>query len=57
MPAPRVGVGIQGMGERIRQLGGSLEIESGGHGTSVVAVLPAKRTSSDTPLETADIES
>src|ERR1700730_6387371 len=47
MPTPRVGVGIQGMGERIRQLGGSLEIESGGHGTSVVAVLPAKRTSSD----------
>jgi signal transduction histidine kinase len=57
MPAPRVGVGIQGMRERIRQLGGSLEIESGGHGTSVVAVLPAKRTSSDVPLETADIAS
>ncbi len=57
MPMPRVGVGIQGMGERIRQLGGSLEIESGGHGTSVVAILPAKRTSSDTPLETADVAS
>jgi PAS domain S-box-containing protein len=54
MPTPRVGVGIQGMGERIRQLGGNLQIESGGHGTSVVAVFPAKRTSSDTPLETAD---
>jgi PAS domain S-box-containing protein len=56
-PIPRVGVGIQGMGERIRQLGGSLEIESGGQGTSVVAILPAKPSSSDTPLETADIAS
>jgi PAS domain S-box-containing protein len=56
-PIPRAGVGIQGMGERIRQLGGSLEIESGGQGTSVVAILPAKRNPSDTQLETADIAS
>src|SRR5260370_39917952 len=56
-PIPRAGVGIQGMGARIRQLGGSLEIESGGQGTSVVAILPANTNSSDNPLETADIAS
>jgi signal transduction histidine kinase len=33
-------VGLQGMQERARQLGGSLEIRSGGDGTSVIAVLP-----------------
>jgi PAS domain S-box-containing protein len=57
MPMPRAGVGIQGMGERIRQLGGSLEIESGSQGTSVVAILPANRSSSDTPVETVDVAS
>ena len=34
------GVGIRGMRERIRQLGGSLEIDSNGTGTLVVARLP-----------------
>jgi two-component system NarL family sensor kinase len=34
------GVGIQGMRERVRQLGGSLEVESGPGGTSVTATLP-----------------
>jgi signal transduction histidine kinase len=40
------GVGLRGMRERIRQLGGSLEISprSGGKGTIVVAVLPASAT-------------
>jgi len=33
-------VGLQGMQERARQLGGSLEIRSGNEGTSVIAVLP-----------------
>ena len=33
-------VGLQGMQERARQLGGSLEIRSGSDGTSVIAVLP-----------------
>jgi signal transduction histidine kinase len=33
-------VGLQGMQERARQLGGSLEIRSGSEGTSVIAVLP-----------------
>jgi signal transduction histidine kinase len=34
------GVGLRGMHERIQQLGGTLEIESGGQGTTVTAVLP-----------------
>ncbi len=35
-----VGVGIAGMRERVRQLGGRLEIESGNDGTSIKAMLP-----------------
>jgi PAS domain S-box-containing protein len=35
------GVGLAGMRERIQQLGGRLEIESGGQGTTVRATLPA----------------
>jgi len=38
-----VGVGIAGMSERIEQLGGRLEIESGDQGTSVRARLPLVR--------------
>ncbi len=34
------GVGIRGMRERLRQLGGSLQIESNGEGTTVIARLP-----------------
>jgi two-component system NarL family sensor kinase len=39
------GVGIRGMRERLRQLGGTLEINSNGSGTVVVARLPATSTS------------
>jgi signal transduction histidine kinase len=39
--APPPGVGIMGMGERIRQLGGELEIQSSAHGTTVCARLPS----------------
>ncbi|RPJ84476.1 MAG: sensor histidine kinase [Acidobacteria bacterium] len=35
-----LGVGIQGMRERVRQLGGTLGIESGPRGTTVQVVLP-----------------
>jgi two-component system, NarL family, sensor kinase len=35
-----VGVGFRGMRERIRQLGGSLQIKSDGGGTTVAATLP-----------------
>ena len=36
----RIGVGFRGMRERLRQLGGTLEIQSGGGGTVVIATLP-----------------
>src|ERR1051325_4679978 len=41
----RAGVGIRGMKERVRQLGGSLKIDSQGEGkgTSVVAELPERK--------------
>ena len=36
-----LGVGIPGMRQRLRQLGGNLQIESTDHGTTVFAVVPA----------------
>ncbi|GAC1436422.1 MAG: hypothetical protein NVSMB58_26710 [Terriglobales bacterium] len=36
----RPGVGIRGMRERLRQLGGSLELTSNGSGTKLLAILP-----------------
>ena len=36
----RTGVGFRGMRERLRQLGGILEIQSDGTGTAVIATLP-----------------
>ena len=45
--AMKRGVGIQGMQERVRQLGGRLQINSGKGGTSVVAILPTETASSD----------
>jgi len=43
------GVGVRGMRERLRQLGGSLEIKSGGNGkgTVIIARLPAAGISSE----------
>ena len=35
-----VGVGLRGMRERVRQLGGNMEIRSNGHGTIVTATVP-----------------
>jgi signal transduction histidine kinase len=40
-PGGALGVGVPGMRERMRQLGGLLEIESDDHGTCVVAIAPA----------------
>jgi PAS domain S-box-containing protein len=37
-----LGVGIAGMKQRLRQLGGRLEIDSGGGGTAVTASVPAE---------------
>jgi PAS domain S-box-containing protein len=38
-----LGVGIPGMRERLRQLGGQLDVDFGTEGTRVVAVLPIKK--------------
>jgi signal transduction histidine kinase len=43
------GVGIRGMRERFRQLGGSLDIQSNGKGTLIVARLPVATASSASP--------
>ena len=40
LPGGGLGVGIPGMSERMRQLGGRLEIESNEHGTCVIAIAP-----------------
>jgi len=45
-----MGVGIAGMRERMAQLGGTLEIDSGKSGTTVRATLPVK-------LEVLDVAS
>lgn len=42
------GVGIRGMRERFRQLGGSLDIQSNGKGTLIVARLPVAAASTPT---------
>ena len=46
----KAGVGIRGMRERVRQLGGSLEIDSqgNGRGTTVVAQLPVEKSPAST---------
>jgi signal transduction histidine kinase len=41
----KAGVGISGMRERARELGGRLEVQSDGSGTTIAAVLPLKKTS------------
>ena len=57
MPAlMRAGVGIQGMRERVRLLGGQLEIESGDSGTRVTASFPSS-ASSKVSAETSDMAS
>jgi PAS domain S-box-containing protein len=53
----RPGVGIQGMRERVRQLGGHLEIESGNGGTRVTAIVPTNSTSSDLSAAVVDVAS
>src|SRR5579885_886079 len=43
--APNSGLGLRGMKERLRQLGGKLEIATSDHGTTVSAVVPFKAAS------------
>jgi signal transduction histidine kinase len=40
----RSGVGLSGMRERVKELGGDLEIHSGGNGTTVTARFPVRAT-------------
>jgi signal transduction histidine kinase len=44
------GVGIRGMRERLRQLGGNLDIHSNGKGTLIVAQVPVSATSSSSTV-------
>jgi len=37
---PATGVGLRGMDERMRQLGGRLQISSNGNGTMLTAIVP-----------------
>ncbi len=48
-----LGVGIPGMRERLRQLGGQLEVDFGRNGTRVVAIVPLKKLDAAS-LETAE---
>ena len=41
------GVGLRGMQERLRQLGGTLQIQSNGHGTQVIATLRTRHHAAD----------
>jgi PAS domain S-box-containing protein len=45
----RVGVGIQGMQERVRQLRGQFQIQTGKNGTGVIVVLPHAASSLESP--------
>jgi signal transduction histidine kinase len=45
--AGRIGIGFSGMRERLRQLGGTLELESNGRGTLVRATLPIEATDAE----------
>ena len=49
----RIGVGIQGMRERITQLGGRFDIRSGKNGTTVVASIPVPSAAIQTVRTTA----
>ena len=52
-PHRKLGVGIQGMRERITQLGGHFEIRSGKKGTTVVASVPVPSSPVQTTTQTA----
>jgi signal transduction histidine kinase len=44
LPPARLGVGIQGMRERIRQLGGTFDVEFSGKGTTIRVAVPLSGT-------------
>ena len=53
----QTGVGFRGMRERIRRLGGTLQIQSNGHGTRVTAVLPVVHVTADPAAKEKEIVS
>src|SRR5258706_920156 len=58
VPKPmRAGVGIQGMRERVRQLGGHLEIESGDGGTRIAVTVLANPTLAEISVGVVDVAS
>ena len=42
MEAARIGVGVRGMEERVRQFGGTFKIDSSARGTRIRATIPLK---------------
>jgi signal transduction histidine kinase len=50
----RLGVGIMGMQERVKQAGGRMKIQSYEHGTTVIAALPVVRSA---PVSSEDARS
>jgi signal transduction histidine kinase len=46
-----LGVGVAGMRERVRQLGGRLEIRSNGCGMSLLAIIPLGDVHAEPPAE------
>jgi signal transduction histidine kinase len=52
----RTGVGFRGMRERLRQLGGTLQIQSDGTGTAVIAMLPMSNAKNGESREAAPRE-
>jgi two-component system, NarL family, sensor kinase len=53
--APTLGVGIPGMRERIRQLGGQLEVEFSNEGTRVYATLPREASAESAEQSTSKV--
>lgn len=51
------GVGLRGMRERLRHLGGSLQVQSKGHGTRVTAILPVVRVTAVPAVQEASSRS
>lgn len=45
------GVGLRGMRERVKQLGGNVEIRSNGHGTTVIATVPVEAYHPNRPMQ------
>jgi len=52
-PEKEPGVGLRGMRERLRRLGGTLQIHSSSGGTRVIAILPVSHTTAAPPAHEA----